>query len=95
LITDGRLSGFTHGTAVGHIAPEAMVGGPIAIIEDGDFIEIDIVERGLSVRLTENEIENRLKSWEPPEPRVKKGVLTIYSRLTEQADGGATIDTKI
>ena len=95
LITDGRFSGFTQGTAVGHIAPEAMAGGPIAIIQDGDVIEIDIVKRRLHVRLSENEIAERLKPWKPPEPKVKKGVLTIYSRLDEQADGGATIDTSI
>ena len=95
VITDGRFSGFTQGTAVGHIAPEAMAGGPIAIIQDGDVIEIDIVKRRLHVRLSENEIAERLKRWKPPEPKVKKGVLTIYSRLAEQADGGATIDTGI
>ena len=95
LITDGRFSGFTHGTAVGHIAPEAMVGGPIAIVRDGDIIEIDILNRSLTIRLAEDEIKNRLKRWKAPEPKVKKGVLTIYSRLVEQADGGATIDTRI
>jgi dihydroxy-acid dehydratase len=95
LITDGRFSGFTQGTAVGHIAPEAMAGGPIAIVENGDIIEIDIIERSLNIRLTENEIVSRLENWKPPEPKLKKGVLTIYSRLVEQADAGATIDTRI
>ena len=95
LITDGRFSGFTQGAAVGHVAPEAMTGGPIAIVKDGDIIEIDILERRLNVFLTEQEIKERLEAWGPPEPKVKKGVLTIYSRLAEQADGGAAIDTKI
>lgn len=95
LITDGRFSGFTQGAAVGHIAPEAGVGGPIAVVEDGDIIEIDILNRSLTICLTDAEIKNRLKRWEPPEPKVKKGVLTIYSRLVEQADGGATIDTRL
>ena len=95
LITDGRFSGFTQGAAVGHVAPEAMTGGPIAIVKDGDIIEIDILKRRLNVLLTEQEIKERLDAWGPPEPKVKKGVLTIYSRLAEQADGGATIDTKI
>ena len=95
LITDGRFSGFTQGTAIGHIAPEAMVGGPIAVVQDGDVIEIDILNRSLTIRLTDDEIKERLKRWKAPEPKVKKGVLTIYSRLVGQADHGATIDTKI
>ena len=95
LITDGRFSGFTQGTAIGHIAPEGMAGGPIAVVQDGDVIEIDILNRSLRVRLSDDEIKERLKRWKRPEPKVKKGVLTIYSRLAEQADNGATIDTKI
>jgi len=95
LITDGRFSGFTQGAAIGHISPEAMAGGPIATIKDGDIIEIDIAKRRLAVYLTEEEIESRLRNWSPLEPKLKKGVLTIYSRLTEQAEGGATIDTNI
>jgi dihydroxy-acid dehydratase len=95
LITDGRFSGFTRGTAIGHIAPEAMVGGPIAVVQDEDIIEIDILNRNLTIRLAEEEIKQRLQRWTPPEPKLKKGVLTIYSRLAEQADGGATIDTQI
>ncbi|MEA1963927.1 MAG: dihydroxy-acid dehydratase [Candidatus Aerophobetes bacterium] len=95
LITDGRFSGFTRGAAIGHISPEAMVGGPVAIIKDGDIIDIDIPDRSLNVRLTEEEIKMRLRSWRPPEPKVKKGVLTIYSRLTEQGEKGAAINTNI
>ncbi len=95
LITDGRFSGFTRGAAIGHISPEAMVGGPIAIVKDGDIIDIDIPNRNLNVRLTEKEIKTRLRDWKPPEPKVKRGVLTIYSRLTEQAERGATINTNI
>ncbi|MCK4821911.1 dihydroxy-acid dehydratase, partial [bacterium] len=95
VITDGRYSGFTRGAAIGHVSPEAMIGGPIAIIKDGDIIDIDVPNRGLNVCLTEEEIKARLMNWKPPEPKVKKGVLTIYSRLTEQAERGATIDTNI
>jgi dihydroxy-acid dehydratase len=95
LITDGRFSGFTQGTAIGHVAPEAMAGGPIAVVRDGDIIAIDILNRSLTIRLTDAEINTRLKVWKAPEPKVKKGVLTIYSRLVEQADGGATIDTRL
>jgi len=95
LITDGRFSGFTRGAAIGHISPEAMVGGPIAIVKDGDIIEIDIPNRSLNVRLTDEEIKTRLRGWKPPEPKVKRGVLTIYSQLAEQAEKGATINTNI
>jgi len=95
VITDGRYSGFTRGAAIGHVSPEAMVGGPIAIVKDGDIIDIDVPNRSLNVCLTEEEIKARLANWKPPEPKVKKGVLTIYSRLTEQAEKGATIDTNI
>jgi len=64
-------------------------------VQDGDIIEIDILNRNLSIRLTEEEIKKRLQRWNPPEAKLKKGVLTIYSRLVEQADNGATIDTQI
>jgi len=94
LITDGRFSGFTSGTAVGHIAPEAMVGGPLAIVENDDVIEIDIKGRRIHLHLSPSAIEQRLKKWQPPPPKVTKGVLTIYSRLAGQANNGATIDTK-
>lgn len=95
LITDGRFSGFTRGAAIGHISPEAMVGGPIAIVKDGDIIDIDIPNRNLNVHLTEEEIKTRLRNWKSPEPKVKRGVLTIYSRLAEQAERGATINTNV
>lgn len=95
LITDGRFSGFNRGANIGHISPEAMVGGPIAIVKDGDIIEIDIPKRSLNIRLTEEEIKTRLGNWRPPEPKVKKGVLTIYSRLAEQAERGAGINTNL
>ena len=95
LITDGRFSGFTRGTAVGHVAPEAMAGGPLAVVRDGDIIDIDIPSRVLHVRLSEEEINARLRTWKPPQAKTSKGVLTIYSRLVNQADGGATIDTRV
>ncbi len=95
VITDGRFSGFTQGTAIGHITPEAMIGGPIAVVEDGDIIDIDIPGRELNVRLTDNEISRRLNVWTPIQPKLEKGVLTIYSRLAGQACDGATIDTNI
>jgi dihydroxy-acid dehydratase len=95
LITDGRFSGFTSGTAVGHISPEAMVGGPLAIVKNGDIIEIDIIGRRIHLHLSSAEIETRLKEWCPPPAKVTKGVLTIYARMAGQANFGAAIDTRL
>jgi len=95
LITDGRFSGFTSGTAVGHISPEAMVGGPLAIVKNGDIIEIDIIGRRIHLHLSSEEIEMCLKEWCPPPAKVSKGVLTIYARMAGQANFGATIDTRL
>ena len=78
LITDGRFSGATRGPCVGHVSPEATEGGPIAVIKNGDKISIDIPKRTLNVKLTEKEIESRLKTWKPKKPRVEKGYLTRY-----------------
>jgi dihydroxy-acid dehydratase len=79
LITDGRFSGATTGPCVGHVAPEAFEGGPIAVIKDGDVIEIDIPRRVLNVKLTEQEIKRRLAAWKPKKPRITKGYLARYS----------------
>jgi dihydroxy-acid dehydratase len=79
LITDGRFSGATTGPCVGHVAPEAAEGGPIAVIKNGDVIEIDIPRRVLNVKLTEQEIQQRLAAWKPKKPRITKGYLTRYS----------------
>ncbi len=79
LITDGRFSGATRGPCVGHVAPEAAEGGPIAVVKNGDKITIDIANRVLSVDLTEEEIKKRLEAWEPKPPRITKGYLTRYS----------------
>ena len=79
LITDGRFSGATRGPCVGHVSPEAAEGGPIAVIRNGDVIEIDIPNRVLNVRLSAQEIQKRLAAWKPKKPRVTKGYLTRYS----------------
>jgi len=79
LITDGRFSGATTGPCIGHVAPEAAEGGPIAIVKNGDKITIDIPKRVLKVELTKQEIKKRLKAWKPKKPRVTKGYLTRYS----------------
>lgn len=89
LITDGRFSGGTHGMVVGHIAPEAQVGGPIAIVQDGDIITIDADNNLLSVELSDEEIKNRLAKWTAPAPKYTKGVLAKYVKLVESASEGA------
>jgi len=89
LITDGRFSGGTKGPCIGHVSPEAMAGGPIALVEDGDVIEIDIPARALNVRVSEAEIEKRRKRWAPPHPKITKGYLARYARLVTSAATGA------
>ena len=91
LITDGRFSGGTRGACIGHISPEAAVGGPIGLIRDGDIIEIDIPNNTISVKLSDAELAERKKSWTPPEPRVKEGVLGKYAALATSADTGAVL----
>ncbi len=91
MITDGRFSGATRGPCIGHISPEAAVGGPLAAVRDGDIIEIDIPNRSLNLRVSEEEIKRRLKDWKPPEPKIKKGFLRLYSQIVQSADKGATL----
>ena len=89
LLTDGRFSGATHGLMVGHVAPEAADGGPIAILKNGDTITIDIPKRRLDVALPAAEIKKRLKSWSPPKPRYASGVMAKYARLVSSSSKGA------
>jgi dihydroxy-acid dehydratase len=89
LITDGRFSGATHGLMVGHVSPEAAVGGPIAALRDGDTVVIDIPNRILDVELDDAEIQRRLKEWTPPKPKYTSGVLAKYARLVGSASKGA------
>ena len=91
LITDGRFSGFNHGTIIGHVAPEAMVGGLIAFVEDGDLIEYSIEEGYLNLLVPDEVIEERKKNWKKPEPKVKRGVLSIYGATCRPADEGAAM----
>lgn len=91
VITDGRFSGTNNGCFVGHISPEASEGGPIAIVENGDRISIDVINGCIHLDVPDEEIENRLKNWKKPEPKVKKGYLSTYSRLASSADEGAII----
>jgi len=91
LITDGRFSGFNRGPIIGHVCPEAMKGGVIALIEDGDPIEIDIPNRTLTVELSDAELERRRANWRPPEPKTKTGFLALYAQLALPADQGAAM----
>jgi dihydroxy-acid dehydratase len=92
LITDGRFSGATRGASIGHVSPEAMQGGEIAIIEEGDIIEIDIPNGKLNVQLSDEEIADRLEEWEQPEPKVKTGYLSRYAKLVTSASTGAVFE---
>ncbi len=89
LITDGRFSGGTRGAAVGHISPEAQEGGPIALVEEGDLIELDIPGRRLELLVPPEELSRRREKWKPPEPRVKEGYLAVYARQVSSASRGA------
>lgn len=92
LITDGRFSGGTYGMVVGHVSPEAAVGGPIALLREGDVITIDAHENLLQVHLTEEEMEARRREWQPPALQEKRGVLAKYARLVGSAEFGAVTD---
>ncbi|MGI6457714.1 MAG: dihydroxy-acid dehydratase [bacterium] len=89
LITDGRFSGGTHGMVVGHVAPEAYAGGPIAIVRDGDSITIDGERKLLQLNVSEEEIQRRLKEWKQPELKARRGVLAKYARSVRSASEGA------
>lgn len=92
LITDGRFSGATRGASIGHVSPEAQDGGPICIVEEGDFIEINIPENKINLLLSDEEIERRMKSWQPPTIKIKEGYLARYSRLVTSAAKGAILE---
>jgi dihydroxy-acid dehydratase len=92
LITDGRFSGGSHGFVVGHITPEAHVGGPIALLNDGDEITIDAVGNSISVNLSDDELSARKADWQPYEPRYKRGVLAKYAHTVTSASTGAVTD---
>jgi dihydroxy-acid dehydratase len=92
LITDGRFSGATYGMVVGHVAPEAAVGGTIALIEEGDSVTIDADGRLLQLNVSEAEIARRRAAWQPPEPRYTRGVLAKYARLVSSSSLGAVTD---
>jgi dihydroxy-acid dehydratase len=89
LITDGRFSGGTHGLVVGHVAPEAWVGGPIALVKEGDKVTIDAEKKLLTLEVSEQELAKRKAAWKAPSPRVERGVLAKYARCVRSASEGA------
>jgi dihydroxy-acid dehydratase len=91
LITDGRFSGGTRGACIGHISPEAAEGGTIALLKEGDLIDIDIPNNRISVRLDEEELNQRRKEWSPPAPRFTKGWLARYAKMATNASNGAVL----
>jgi len=92
LITDGRFSGGTYGLVVGHIAPEAAVGGNIALIKQGDLITVDAVKQLIEVDLSDEELEKRKKDWFKPKPKYKRGILSKYSKIVSTSSLGAVTD---
>lgn len=91
LLTDGRFSGATRGACIGHISPEAREGGPIAFIQEGDIIDIDIPNRKLNVKVSAAEMKKRQAAWKCPPPKVKTGYLARYAALVSSAAEGAIL----
>lgn len=94
LITDGRFSGASRGASIGHVSPEAAVGGPIAFIEEGDIISIDIPANTINVKVSDEELKTRKAKWQPREPKVTKGYLARYAKMVTSADKGAVLEIK-
>ena len=94
LITDGRFSGASRGASIGHVSPEAAVGGPIAFIEEGDIISIDIPANTINVNVSDEELKARKAKWQPREPKVTKGYLARYAKMVTSADKGAVLEIK-
>ena len=95
LITDGRFSGASRGASIGHISPEAAVGGPIALIEEGDIIAIDIPANTINVKVSDEELAERREKWTPREPKVKTGYLARYASMVTSADKGAILKSSL
>ena len=92
LITDGRFSGASRGASIGHVSPEAAVGGPIALVEEGDTIKIDIPNLKLELDVSEEELEKRRQSWTPREPKVTTGYLARYAAMVTSGNRGAILE---
>ena len=92
LITDGRFSGASRGASIGHVSPEAAVGGPIALVEEGDIIKINIPELKLELDISEEEMAARKAKWQPREPKVKTGYLARYAAMVTSGNRGAILE---
>jgi dihydroxy-acid dehydratase len=92
LITDGRFSGASRGASIGHVSPEAAVGGPIALVEEGDIIEIDINNYSINLRVSDEELEKRRAAWTPREPKVTTGYLARYASMVTSGNRGAILE---
>ena len=91
LITDGRFSGGTRGAAIGHVSPEAMEGGTIAVVKDGDRISIDIPKKSITLKVPDKEIETRLASWRRPRAKISEGYMARYARVVSSGGEGAVV----
>ena len=89
LLTDGRFSGATRGFMIGHVSPEAVTGGPIGLLQEGDIVNIDLEQRKIDVELSAEELEQRRSAWSPPEPKYKTGVFAKYIKTVASASDGA------
>ena len=92
MITDGRFSGASRGASIGHVSPEAAVGGPIALIEEGDIIKIDIPANTINVDVSDEELEARRAKWQPREPKVTTGYLARYASMVTSGNRGAILE---
>jgi dihydroxy-acid dehydratase len=91
LITDGRFSGGSRGASIGHVSLEAMQGGPIAIVQEGDRISIDIPAKKINLILSDQEIKDRLAGWSPPKPKITRGYMARYARMVSSGSKGAVL----
>ena len=94
LITDGRFSGASRGASIGHVSPEAAVGGPIAFVEEGDIIKINIPEMTLDVDVSEEEMAKRKAAWVPKEPKITTGYAARYAKMVTSGNRGAVLEIK-
>ena len=94
LITDGRFSGASRGASIGHVSPEAAVGGPIALVQEGDIISIDIPKNTLNMKVSEEEIAKRRAAWKPRQPKITTGYLSRYMEMVTSGNRGAVLEVR-
>ncbi len=92
LVTDGRFSGATKGASIGHVSPEAAVGGPIALVKEGDMIAFDVEEGTITLDVAKEEMAKRKEAWKAPKPKIKTGYLARYAKLVTSANTGAILE---